>query len=1261
MVAARTQTDSLTPTQRRAVEARGNVLVMAGAGTGKTKTLVERCLDCLAREGAALDELLIVTFTEAAAAEMRDRLRRAMEDKVARTQRLNPLQEPFSERGCVEDQPPGTQPRSGPEVRPTVSFWSEQLARFDLAHIGTLHSFCLRLVREHFYELDLDPRLTMLDEGQARQLANETMDEQFAAHYAGEDEFSLAAQNLIQIHGGGHDEAIRQLVLQLHHYSQTRPDAAGWLAGQREKFSAAEPADWQRWLAEAIAHWRDEWLPVLHGLGAPGTAPARLKPGDHRAGAETGAPVANEKAVELAAILSRLSDPDPSPAWRQSAADALAQIVAADDVWPSKRKTVLREPLKDLFAEAEFLQSLAVVKNFNDPLVEDWSWVREQMATLLRLAEQFAALLAERKRANGVLDFHDLEQFALRLLWDAATGQPTAVAANWRAKLKFVFVDEYQDINAAQDRIIQGLSREAAGANRFLVGDVKQSIYRFRLADPKIFRDYARDWRGDAGQTIPLRENFRSREGLLNLVNSIFRLLMREEIGGVAYDTDAELQFGAPETRGALSAAKASAPTAELLLRFKNGRRDASDDEGTEAAGLDDTQREARLVARRIGELVAGQQQVFDVEQQVFRPVQWRDIAILLRSPRGRSEIFAQEFERAGIPLAVARGGFYESAEILDLLSLLQLLDNPLQDVPCLAVLRSPLVGLSLDELAEIRLAAKDKHFWTALNRRAESGERRAEDGGGAQVKIAQFLERFSRWRKLAKLVSLSQCLEEVLAETLYADWLRAQPRGAQRAANVSGFLHLAQQFDQFQRQGLFRFLKFIEAQQEAEAEPELPAAATEDAVRLMSIHQSKGLEFPVVVLADMAKQFNERDLRGEIIFDGQFGLCPKVKPPQVGRRYPSLPHWLAQRRQKRELRGEELRLLYVALTRARDHLILTASIPEKSWDEKWTQPQPVVTRNIAAAKCFADWLALWFARQAPLQDSAGQSRSAGELENLRWQVTADEDSEAALPGSSRGDEAQTKIEKQSEPPHVGCYNEMDALRARLEWTYPFQAATRRKAKSSVTALRREAAEGDDEAERIFPQAEPHPQPRRRLARNSKLSATAIGAAHHKFLQLFALEKADDLAAEAERLAREKQLSADERAALDLPVLAAFWHSPLGRKIRAYPADVRRELPFTARFSPQELEQLAGISAEAGLEEELVIVQGAADLVVLRPAEIWLVDFKTDEVSPSGLPAKIKIYSPQVRLYAAALEKIFVRPVTLRALHFLALGKTEEI
>ena len=1209
-----TQNDSLTLSQRRAVAARGNVLVMAGAGTGKTKTLVARCLDCLDRERASLDELLIVTFTEAAAAEMRQRLRRELEIKSA--------------------------------AAPDDDHWPRQLALFDIAHIGTLHSFCLRLVCEHFYELALDPQLAILDEGEARQLANETLDEQFRSHYEGEDEFSRAVQNLIQIHGGGRDEKIRALILRLHHYSQTRPDAAGWLAGQIKNFSATEPAEWQHWLLTVIANWRDEWLPVLQ------------KPG-------------NEKSAELSGILLRLRNCFS----RELAAEVLEQILSADGNWPAKKKTILRKPLADLFDDAAFLSALAAVKPAGDPLAEDWGWVRGQMETLLRLAQEFADQYAERKRNDGVLDFHDLEQFALKLLWDFAADQPTAGAQIWRNKLRFIFVDEYQDINSAQDKIIAALSREdlECGAaaplstqrhvatnpgaevsahcngNRFLVGDVKQSIYRFRLADPKIFRDYACQWRGEAGEVIALAENFRSREGLLDFANSVFRLLMREAIGGVAYDEDAKLKFGAPATRAEFSAANNPSARVELLLRLKPGRDEAAADD--ELAELADADKEARLVALHLTKLVAEKHEIWDDEEKKFRAVEWRDIAVLLRSPAGKAEIFAKQFELAGVPLVVTRGGFFDSREILDLLSLLQLLDNPLQDVPCIAVLRSPLVGLGLDELVEIRLAAREKHFWTALNRLQTE---KLKIKTGTAEKIPRFLERFSRWRKLARQASLSECLEAVRSETYYADWLRAQPRGAQRAANIDRFLNLAQSFDRFQRQGLFRFLKFIEAQREAGTEPDAPAIAAENAVRLMSIHQSKGLEFPVVVLPDLSKKFNEQDQHGEIIFDEEFGLCPKVKPPHTGRRYPSLPHWLAQRRQQRELRGEELRLLYVALTRARDTLILTATLTAKKWESLWSQPESVTTQTIAKANSFADWLGLWFATKGE-----GANSTHGETPPLRWRLVAD--AELAVVGSRDNG---SKPAETLESAHVGCNLDeatAEKLRVVLNWQYPQLAATKRKAKASVTELRRAAEALDTEAEPAFPQP-PFASGYGQLKNEKRsLSAAEIGAAHHKFLQHVMLGKTGDLAGEADRLVREDYLSAEERGALDLATLAAFWNSELGQKIRGHADHVLRELPFTARFSPLELEQITGKKMDAGLENELIVVQGATDLVVLLPEEMWLVDFKTDTIPATGLAEKIKAYTPQVRLYAAALEKIYARKVTLRALHFLAARETAAV
>ena len=723
-------------------------------------------------------------------------------------------------------------------------------------------------------------------------------------------------------------------------------------------------------------------------------------------------------------------------------------------------------------------------------------------------------------------------------------------------------------------------------------------------------------------------------------------------------------------------------------MRLKTKPGEVSGKEDGDLVDLEESAKEARLIALRLSELKNSGHEIWEDDKKIIRTVEWRDMAVLLRAPSGKAEVFAKEFECAGVPLVVARGGFYETSEVLDLLSLLQLLDNPLQDVPCIAVLRSPLVGLSLDELAEIRLAAKDVHFWTAQvkmerGRPAREFTHHADEPSAllSQNKISTFVERFSRWRKLARQVSLSQCLEEVLAETHYANWLQSRPRGAQRRANVEQFLNLAQRFDQFQRKGLFRFLKFIEAQREAGAEPEVAPVADENAVRLMSIHQSKGLEFPVVVVADLAKRFNEQDLNGEIILDGEFGLCPRVQPPQTSGRYPSLPHWLARRRQRRELRGEELRLLYVAMTRARDTLILTASVTEKNWDEKWTQPQPVTTQKIAGAKSFADWLAIWFGNQSTIgsagilpagaattrrQDAGAPGGNRGELPDLRWRIV--DDAELTSKGENEKRKAETELT-------VLDSATVKRLRDVLGREYPFKAATWRKAKSSVTELRRAAEQLDEEAEQVFSfQFFEKPLARTLAASgrnrksgigNRKLSASEAGTAHHKFLQHVALESAGSVASlelEARRLEREKILTADERADLDLEALADFWGSPPGRKIRAQPPDsVKRELPFTAKFIPSELADITGAKAEAGLENEFVVVQGIADLVVLLPKEIWLVDFKTDQVRADKLPGKIELYKPQLKLYASALAKIYLRPVANCWLHFLDARKTVEV
>jgi ATP-dependent helicase/nuclease subunit A len=1243
---------NLTATQQKAVAARGNVLVVAGAGTGKTHTLVERCLDCLLDEQspASIDEILMVTFTDAAAAEIRRRIRARLEEQM----------------------------RASPE-NPR---WAEQLALFETAHIGTLHSFCLQLVRQHFYSLELDPQLAVLAEEEAHLLADEELGKLFQTHYAGQSEKAAAVQQLIQDQAKGWDKPIRSLVLRLHHYSQTLPEPDAWFRQQLAHFSNPEPAEWKSWLTTATMDWRERAVSLLR------------KHAD-----------ANQLAARALAVIGE----SKSTAGRAEIAALLEKVSAICRDCPRGKKGEWQKPLEDFLADTEFLFSLATFSGDTDPLKEDWHWVRSQMLTLLQLAKDFGDAYATAKRELAMVDFHDLEQHALRLLWDRATNQPTSLAHEWRKKLRFIFVDEYQDINAAQDKIIEALSGEGPRANRFLVGDVKQSIYRFRLADPSIFQNYFKLWSApqanqtsssfssndhrepalaasnsspSRSQTIPLLDNFRSHEGILDFINSLFSLIMRAELGGVEYDEQARLRFGDAEQRKALRAAAAPAPRVELHLRLKTNSPppEILDDESGRAflnlADLEDADKEARLVAMRLRALKRQCHKIWDESSNQFRPMEWRDVAILLRAPARKAESYAKEFARLNVPLLVTRGGFYQSLEVMDLLSLLQILDNPLQDVPLLAILRSPLVGLTLNELAQIRLARKKGHFWNALipwesNQVQKAAgtfptltdtelpttehERKTEQQSTTS-KVSRFLSRFARWRRLARQASLSQCLNAVLAETHYASWLLTQPRGEQRHANVQRLLALARQFDRFQRHGLFRFLLFIEAQRLAETEPDVAPVIDENSVRLMSIHQSKGLEFPIVVAADLGKPFNLMDQRADIILDQKFGLCPQVKPPHTGKRYPSLPYWLAARRQLNELLGEELRLLYVALTRARDTLLLSGSIAESRFEKRC---QRAGEFDLASARSYADWLVMWFSQNAGAASGQSAPIREGQTNLLRWLIH--DDGRLLSP-----DSAPEVGDAPTEAGFIATAETLQALRARLDWKYPFLPVTHEPAKTTVSALRRRAAANEDEdAIPLFwerESAKSRLQPRWPARKNS--TGEDVGKAHHAFLQLAsltAITSADELKLEAERLLRENALTKEQTALLDYESLAGFWQSNLGRKIVAQADHVRRELPFTARFSLADLNALLGRPPEPVSPDEFVVVQGIADLVVMLPEEIWLLDFKTDAISLDELAERTTHYEPQLKLYASALSRIYGKPVSESWLYFLSIRQAVDV
>ena len=1167
---------SPTAQQQRAIFARGNVLVVAGAGAGKTQTVVDRCLSWLLDEtnAGSIDQVLMVTFTQAAATEMRQRLRQGLE-----------------------------------KAGPASPHLAEQLALLDTAHICTLHSFCFHIVSRHFHELGLDPKARVLPEERARLLERRCLDSVLDQVYAAETPSALSIQRLIQAQGGDWDVPVRELILRLHNYSQTLRDPAAWFASQTSHYQQAGPDVWLRWLMDALRAWRTTWLRQLQAQ-----------------------PVTNKNAALCAKALAVLpEEPD-----RSRFAAALEAIAGADKDWP-KPKALWRGPIEKMFDEAEFLRSVCVAGPV-DPLAEDWQWARPPMLALLELTGQFGRAFQEAKRQEGGIDYHDLEQFALRLLWE--DGRPTTIAEKWREKLRLIFVDEFQDINEAQETIIQALGREGAEANRFLVGDVKQSIYGFRLADPAIFGRYHDAWAsGPGAQVIPLTENFRSHEAILSFVNALFSGLMLRETGGVDYDAGARLLFGDAAGRAHLAVNPAEEPPVELHLLCPGGNGENA--EAPESAS--DTEKEARQVGRRLLELKRQNTTIFDSTRRQ-RGVQWSDMVVLLRSPRNKVGAYVKEFALLGIPLAAARGGFYESLEVRDLLGLLQVLDNPLQDLPLLGVLHSPLVGLTADELAVMRIGREHGRFWTVLEQWHKTTKTRSTHF----EKVDEFLRLFAGWRRLSRQSAVSHCLETIIDQTHYGDWIAAQDRGEQKRANVERLLQLTRQFDTNDGESLYRFLKFAEAHQESDAAVEPAAAPATDAVRLMSIHQSKGLEFPLVVLADLGKPFNFSGIHARIILDEKYGLCPQIQPPETPQFYPSLPHWLAQRRQHDKMLGEEMRLLYVAVTRAAQRLILAGTVRRNRLETKWPQQAehaPEVA-EILAARNYLDWLGPWLIRTAGPSASTASGRHA----LLSWTIY--EESDPRLAGDADAAEL-ARMEVKAAGLEIS-----PELRGRLSWKYPFQAETRQPAKTTVTTLRRQITDADGEESPPlfkFPASRAEPNARGRL------SAAEIGLAHHTFLQWVSLDEsqtAAGLRSEAERLGRKSLLTREQIAALDIDALAAFWQSAPGGLLLSQSGHLERELAFTARFSAEDIRELGAVGLVEAGPAEFIVVQGVMDMVAILPDELWLLDFKTDHFPANELEEKIKTYLPQLALYAMALERIHRRPVKKRWLHFLGLRQT---
>ena len=1228
-----------TDDQRRGIEtAGGSLLVSAAAGSGKTAVLAARCahLVCDAPEPyrCDVDELLVVTFTKAAAAEMRNRIERALRERLG--------------------------------AAPDDARLARQLMLLDRAHVSTLHSFCTSVLKKHFNLVGLDPNFRTLDEDEAFLLRMETARQLIEDRY--EADASGAFQQFIDAYADGDDERVLRRVIHAHAMLCSVVDPVGWLARARDRIAEAAEgslgkSDLGREMIELVrsrlADYRRRCVDAAAQFGAT----------------EHFVPYA-EYVTELIAAVDELL----ATFGAAGEFDKLARAVK-DFRFPELPRTSGSIPGKDdakqqLDKLRDELGERGALYKLGRFTARDW---RDGLRFILPGVDEFVALVREygerfqrTKRDLGALDFNDLERLTLNVL-RTRDGQPTGTARGFHRLFKHVLVDEYQDINEVQDAILSLISRECvcgedgAVQNLFCVGDVKQSIYRFRLANPARFMLRNQRLRTcddeTIGQVIDLQSNFRSRAPLLEALNAVFERLMTAPAAEIDYDRSHRLRPGATYPTNDRVTCFAGAPIEMHLLPDSTA---ASSDETSESEiELDRTQREAAFVARRICELVdesnPSRPHVLDKSDDgtaILRPIRYKDIVILLRAVQHKATEFANTLRAHRIPVhSESGGGFFDSTEIRDVLALLALLDNRQQDIPLAAVLRGPLSGLAEadDALARIRLAYPSSSrahvpFHRAVARYADDHD----DELAAHLK--DFLGRLDEWRALAGQRPIAEVLWRIYDDTGYLAFCAGLDDGEQRVANLTRLHERARQFGTFQRQGLRRFIQFLRSLQDDEKDLQQPSTASEadDVVRVMSIHASKGLEFPVVILPDLGKKHNLQDIAGPILFDRDAGLGLLCADETRRIRYPSMASVLVSERIKRQSLAEEMRVLYVAMTRAREHLILVGTCrpqQQERWAQRWIGHQgPLPAEEVLRGGCLLDWL-------GPV--AAATSHSSPRP--IEIGTHTDEEMRAlASPALHRPklSERQQQFARLEPLTTAPPSNEgAERIRRRLTDAYPHRDFTRLAASQTVGALTKSAqstfAGEPASREQIARLGQELPAPRCVLEALSA-SSLEVGAATHLVLQHIDFARPctrDDVKQQIARMTARKLVASGEAHGVDVDAIVWLVSTELGTLLRAKSRELLRELPV---FFPMPVEP-------SNEPLDRVMVRGRLDVMVPTEDGLVLVDYKTDRVTRDTIDARAEFYRPQVESYSRAIEGIVGKRVHAAFLVFLSAREVRAV
>jgi ATP-dependent helicase/nuclease subunit A len=1105
--------------------------------------------------------------------------------------------------------------------------------------------------------IGLDPAFALLDPEEAKLLRTEVARELFEDRYELDD--SGAFERFVDAYGDGDDARLVRLVIRARELLTSLVDPVGWIDRARKRIAEAgsrplEESELGRELhglvERELAGLADRCeraiaqLKVLRGfdkyLGVLQDARQTIRHWG-RVFREAGLSALREESDVEFERLPSISNTVPDKALAKAAVDSVREAMKAG-TW--------RELLR--FSPDEWADGLRAIV----PHAE----------VFLKLVEDFDARYRSAKDASRSIDFSDLERFTLRVLRDPSRPDllaPSAAAHSVHRRLKHVLVDEYQDINEVQDAILTLVSRECVcdgrrqRANLFCVGDVKQSIYRFRLAEPRRFLDRQELFRADGGRrvgsVIDLQRNFRSRAPLLEAINGVFVRLMTRDAVDISYDDSHRLKPGATfPPNGDEACTFDGAPIELHLLPAKLDQADASADHEASPecdepsdADLDRAEREAVLVAKRIRQMVGleGKPAMCVADGDATRPIRFRDVVILLRSMKYKADQYAEILRQNGVPVHAESGsGYFESTEVNEILALLSLLNNARQDVPMAAVLRGPIAQLPEPEnaLAKIRIAypaGEGVAFHEAVPAYATA------HGDELAAQLRAFLEQLSRWRELAQRRPLADVIERIFKQSGYLAWCSALPGGEQRVANLLYLLERSRQFGTFHRQGLARFLEFIEnLKEESDLGQPSVASDAEDVVRIMSVHRSKGLEFPVVFLPDLGKSINLDDCHGTILLDRLTGLGMSVVDERKKVRYPSLASTLVKARLKQQALAEEMRVLYVAMTRAKEHLVLVGTAGtevEEQWRARWAGHTGVLPGEVVlGTSTMLGWLGpVAAAAAAGLTDEIIRVTAHGVDEVAAWRTQAKR--RITLTPEQ---EKLARFEPLDAPPPPNAAAE--DLISRITATYP----NARFAKLSASEAMSDRGVGATVSDSIgAAAAAPLAKPRFMLEAGS-LAAIDIGEATHLVLQHLDFARTCDpvdVRAQLSDLVERKLVAATQAEAIDLESLVWLAQSDAGELLRKHARQLRRELPvYFARP--------AGGTNPLDPQDQ-VMHRGRIDVLIPLSGGSIVIDYKTDRVAAADLAGRAEAYESQVSAYREAVQAITGKPVREVLLVFL--------